>query len=81
MTKSEYVVVAALTAAVLAATAVAGDAEAQMRIRKGEYYQGIQRKPYGHYWIWPPADQLQPVHKDKPGTAKPAPKPRKRPAR
>lgn len=78
MLKSKYWV--AVAAAFLAVMAIAGDAEAQMRTRKGEYYEGVQRKPYGHYWIWPPAEQ-QPVYKPRPGkkdAGGETPKPRKR---
>jgi hypothetical protein len=53
MMKSEYqFVVAAVLGAFFVMVAATGDAEAQMRTRKGEYYEGIQRKPYGYYWIW-----------------------------
>lgn len=47
MMKSEYqFVVAAVLGAFFVMATAAGDAEAQMRTRKGEYYEGIQRKPY-----------------------------------
>ncbi|MGH6807179.1 MAG: hypothetical protein ACREEJ_10110 [Ensifer adhaerens] len=60
MMKSGYLLVAA---AMIGAVTVAGDTQAQMRTRKGEYYEGIQRKPYGHYfWIWPPVEQREPVY-------------------
>ncbi|NUS71422.1 MAG: hypothetical protein HOQ41_23960 [Ensifer adhaerens] len=80
MMKSEYqFVVAAVLGAFLVMVAAAGDAEAQMRTRKGEYYEGIQRKPYGYYWIWPPVEQ-QPVYKKQPGKKESElAKPRKRP--
>lgn len=59
MMRSGYLL---LATAIIGAVAVAGDAQAQMRTRKGEYYEGIQRKPYGHtFWIWPPAEQRGPV--------------------
>ncbi|OCP35134.1 hypothetical protein [Ensifer sp. LC163] len=64
MMKSGYLLVAA---AMIGAVTVAGDTQAQMRTRKGEYYEGIQRKPYGHYfWIWPPEDR-QPAYEPRRG--------------
>ncbi|WP_112810557.1 hypothetical protein [Ensifer sp.] len=62
MLKSGYVFAVAIAGVFFALVAAAGDAEAQMRTRKGEYYEGIQRKPYGHYWIWPPAEQREPAY-------------------
>ncbi|WP_331371999.1 hypothetical protein [Sinorhizobium chiapasense] len=44
----------ALVVALIASGLLAGDANAQMRTGKGEYYSGIQRKPwpsYLFYWI------------------------------
>ncbi|ANK73523.1 MULTISPECIES: hypothetical protein [Ensifer] len=81
MMKSEYqFVVAAVLGAFFVMVAAAGDAEAQMRTRKGEYYEGIQRRPYGYYWIWPPVEQQQPVYKKQPGKkGSELAKPRKRP--
>lgn len=83
MLKSGYLIAAAaVVGASFAVIAIAGDAEAQMRTRKGEYYEGIQRKPYGHYWIWPPVEQREPVYRPRPGkdgAASERPKPRKRP--
>ncbi len=65
MLKSRYVLFAT---AIISAAALAGDAQAQMRTRKGEYYEGIQRKPYGHtFWIWPPAEQREPVYAPRRG--------------
>ena len=84
MLKSGYLFAIATVGAVFAVTGVAGDAEAQMRTRKGEYYEGVQRKPYGYYWIWPPVEQRQPAYGQRPGQDGPAgnttTKPRKRPA-
>ena len=64
MMKSGYLLVAI---AIIGAVTAAVDAQAQMRTRKGEYYEGIQRKPYGHYWIWPPAEQREPVYAPRRG--------------
>ncbi|MEI2300579.1 hypothetical protein [Ensifer sp. MJa1] len=84
MMKSGHVCAVAAVAGVLfAATTVAGDAAAQMRTRKYEYYEGIQRKPYGNYWIWPPVEQREPVYRQRPGkdgASGETPRPRKRPA-
>ncbi|MBZ7922949.1 hypothetical protein LAC81_14220 [Ensifer adhaerens] len=84
MMKSECLfVVAAVLGAFFAVTMVVGDAEAQMRTRKGEYYEGVQRKPYGHYWIWPPVDYQEPVYKKqsaKKRAESEMPTPRGRPA-
>ncbi|MEI3855134.1 MULTISPECIES: hypothetical protein [Ensifer] len=84
MTKSGYVwVVAAVAGALVALMAVTVDAVAQMRTRKFEYYEGIQRKPYGYYWIWPPVEQREPAYRQRPGKDGPAgnatTKPRTRP--
>lgn len=65
MLKSRYVLFAT---AIISVATLAGDAQAQMRTRKGEYYEGIQRKPYGHYfWIWPPVEQREPVYAPRRG--------------
>ncbi|WP_158665235.1 hypothetical protein [Ensifer adhaerens] len=80
MLKSGYVFAAAMVGAFFAVAAVASDVEAQMRTRKGEYYEGIQRKPYGHYWIWPPVEQREPSYKRQPGKkgkVEQTPRPRK----
>ncbi|WP_143348189.1 hypothetical protein [Ensifer adhaerens] len=83
MLKSGTVFAVAMVGAFFALVAVVGDAEAQMRTRKGEYYEGIQRKPYGYYWIWPPVEQREPGYRQRPGKDGPAgnmtTKPRKRP--
>lgn len=83
MLKSGRLFAAAIMGGLFAAMAVAGDAEAQMRTRRFEYYEGIQRKPYGHYWILPPAEQREPAYRQrqgKDGVGGETPKPRKRPA-
>lgn len=65
MMKSGYLLLAVAT---VGAVVLACDAQAQMRTRKGEYYEGIQRKPYGHtFWIWPPAEQRGPVYEPRRG--------------
>lgn len=65
MVKSGYLL---LATAIIGGVVVAGDAQAQMRTRKGEYYEGIQRKPYGHtFWIWPPAEQREPTYEPRRG--------------
>ncbi|HEV7321173.1 MAG TPA: hypothetical protein VGO04_21445 [Ensifer sp.] len=82
MLKSGFVFAGAVVGAFFALMAVAGDAEAQMRTRKGEYYEGIQRKPYGYYWIWPPVEQREPAYRQRPGkdgSAGNRTKPRKQP--
>ena len=83
MMKSECLfVMAAVFGAFFIVVTVAGAAEAQMRTRKGEYYEGIQRKPYGYYWIWPPVEQREPVsspRRGKEGARSAMPKPRMRP--
>ncbi|MCK3776834.1 hypothetical protein MZK49_08805 [Ensifer sesbaniae] len=83
MMKSEcWFVIAAVVGAFFIVVTAAGEAKAQMRTRKGEYYEGIQRKPYGHYWIWPPVEQREPVYgprRGKEGAGSAMPKPRKRP--
>ena len=84
MKKSKYqFAIAALVVAAVAMMAVTGDAEAQMRTRKGEYYEGVQRKPYGYYWIWPPVEQREPAYRqDKDGPAgSTTTRPRNRPTR
>ena len=83
MMKSEFLfVIAVVFGAFFIVVTVAGEAEAQMRTRKGEYYEGIQRRPYGYYWIWPPVEQREPVYsprRGKEGAGSAMPKPRKRP--
>ncbi|WDZ75791.1 hypothetical protein PWG15_14365 [Ensifer adhaerens] len=67
MMKSGSLFATAILGGLFAVMAVAGDAGAQMRTRKFEYYEGIQRKPYGHYWILPPVEQREPAYSQRPG--------------
>lgn len=69
-----YVVLGLVAVAI---ASISGETSAQMRTGKGEYYSGIQRKPwpsYLHFWITgrdDPAAEGAPARKDASGEKPP----------